>query len=177
MVASPRRAVTIVQRRETYVVTGSKAEHLTEAMALAGPRRDGRVHTAYTDWEVAWEHGDALEDGGHRPASPTVTVTITSTFPRWRPPPSASAELVRAFEDYLAIAEDHERRHAEHAIAAACDVLDRLRALPAQPTARALAEAAREVACEALAIARARDAALDAHPIAASGVLRTAASS
>jgi predicted secreted Zn-dependent protease len=177
MSASPDRAVNIVHQRETYVVTGSKAEHLTEGMALAGPRRGGRVHTAYTDWEVAWEHGDAREDGGHRPASPRVTVTITSTFPRWRPPPSASHELVRAFEDYLAIAEDHERRHAEHAIAAACDVLERLRALPAQATAAAMAEAAREVATAALALARARDLELDAHPIGASALLKNAASS
>jgi predicted secreted Zn-dependent protease len=154
-------AVRVERSSDTYAITGSRREHLREAMGLLGPRRGERTFPAYTDWTIDWEHGDDAGADGHRPAAPRVLVRIACTLPRWRAPSSAPPELVEAFARYLAHAAEHEEGHAARAVDAACRVYEALASQAPRATTEEMARLARARVELVLAEARARDAVYD----------------
>lgn len=157
----PPPGVYLALRRSSYLVIGSTVDQLRAALDALGPVRAGRRFGAFTDWEVTWRYRHVDDRGARRIADVTVDVSARVTLPRWRPPRSASADLMAAWEALVAAIEAHEQGHVYLAAEAGADVQRRLVALPAFATKELLHEAAASAAQEAVREAREREAVYD----------------
>jgi predicted secreted Zn-dependent protease len=161
MRASSHQGLSVLVRRETYTIAGSRLDHLQRAVLLLGPRRNGVVHPAFTDWEVRWSY--APEHGAFdvRATDPQVVAEVTCTFPIWRPPSSVSVDLVSCWAAYLDALERHEQGHVDLGGAAATAIYEALRTLSPYATPGALQSAAESAVTAVLEEMRARERAYD----------------
>lgn len=150
----------IVQR--PYRVSGATAADLADAIALLGPRRDGRRFAALTLWTLRWSFQPAFVGGAWRAADVRVDLDVVVHMPEWRPPRTAAAPLVAAWRSYLVALADHEGGHVAIARHAADDV-GALLATATSSSASDLALAIDERARARIAAARDAEVAYDAH--------------
>ena len=148
-------------RHTPYVVVGSSAGQLHTVLWALGPLRGGRRFVAFTDWEVVWRYRAAEDSAGWRIGGVTVLVSIQVTVPRWRPPRSASGELIASWQRVLAAIDLHEQGHIDLAVEAGRAIHGRLLELPAASSTGALHEAAFAAAESILRGVREREVAYD----------------
>ena len=100
-----------------YDITGATSADLRAAMTAQGPvDADGHRNDAFTQWNIDWTW-PLNPDRTCILGSATITATITVTFPRWLPPPGASASLVVAWNTYQQALVVHESGHVAFVIA------------------------------------------------------------
>ena len=103
---------TIAAREQYYDIDGSSAGALRNQINRLGPKDEsGKSKDALTVWSVesayaATQRGDScvLRDV-------KVTLDVTVTLPRWKPPATATAQLVRTWQAYLKAVRVHEAGH------------------------------------------------------------------
>jgi predicted secreted Zn-dependent protease len=95
-------------------------------------------HDALTQWNVTWTYAWRNVEGGVILQNPKVSVSISTTLPRWTPSKDASPELVARWRTYMHALVLHENSHGAIAIQAGRDIERQLLALPHQPSADAL---------------------------------------
>jgi predicted secreted Zn-dependent protease len=129
-----------------YRVVGSTWVALRRALAVAGPRRDGIVYAAYTDWRVRWVIEPVARDGTWRPKAVHVDVDAALTLPEWRPPRLAASALRERWRRYDEELASHERGHVAIAEQAGAAVAVALRRLAPCGSEQALQREAQSVA-------------------------------
>ena len=147
---------------EYFDVNGSTAQELRAELGRIGPVADNGVRgDAYTRWRINWQF-DLTERGPHCIASNfTVDLTVTMILPRWTPPPGTSSELVALWDQYSTALRFHEDGHHRIAVAAAQEVLQRLRAAASDKGCKALENKLKSTADAVLDEYRARQADYD----------------
>ncbi len=151
----------LIERRESYWVTGSTREQLAESMALLGPRRGKQRYAAYTDWELRWSMASVEREGGFGPGEIDVCVLVTITMPRWHPPPTASPSLVETWQLEMRELLLHEEGHRDIATAAGRALREALEGLSSMPSREALDNAAHAEVRRIVDSYRAREIAYD----------------
>lgn len=147
-----------------YSIRGNTASDLSAQMDALGPvdRATGRRYAAFTNWALTSSISDRESAGGCRMTSARVLVDLTYTYPRWSPPPDASAALVRNWNRYLQALHRHQRGHGAIAVQAGRTMLESIRALKPRRSCRELKAAADRLAANATAQANEAEAAYDA---------------
>jgi predicted secreted Zn-dependent protease len=120
--------------RTHYEINGTTADELRSQMDQLGPEDEfGQRHDAFTEWYIDWSYPYSIVNKDCATGPIEVTITITSTFPKWNNPQDASKELVNKWNAYLSILQTHEDGHKQIAIDAGNEILRTLSALPAYP--------------------------------------------
>ena len=102
-------------RMAYYAITGSTALALRAQLDARGPHDDsGSRFDAVTRWRYRWSWpgygGEAC-----RLSRATVSVAITTAFPRWTPPRGADLILVGIWRRYVRALARHESGHVRFA--------------------------------------------------------------
>jgi len=102
----------IVATEQYYDIDGSSAGALRDQINRLGPKDEsGKSRDALTVWSIEWGYGAASRPDGCVLRDVKVTLTVTVTLPRWKPPASASAELLKSWQAYLKAVRVHEAGH------------------------------------------------------------------
>ena len=123
--------VSVETKHEDYAISGASAEAMRSDLARRGPKDDGGSHHAFTRWFVRWSYLYDRRPGTCALTDVKVTVAVTFIMPDWTAPPEAPPDLVARWNQYRTRLQRHEDGHREHGLAAAKDVLNDLRKLPA----------------------------------------------
>src|SRR5439155_806753 len=107
---APRAAVTA--REQYYDIDGSSAGALRNQISRLGPKDEsGTSHDALTVWSLEWTYGTAQRGDSCALRDVKVTLNVSVTLPRWKPPPTATAELLKTWQAYLKAVRLHEAGH------------------------------------------------------------------
>ena len=102
----------IVATEQYYDIDGSSAGALRDQINRLGPKDEsGKSRDALTVWSIEWGYGAASRPDDCVLRDVKVTLTVTVTLPRWKPPASASAELLKSWQAYLKAVRVHEAGH------------------------------------------------------------------
>jgi len=144
-----------------YRVSGATAADLADAIALLGPRREGRRFAALTLWTLRWSFQPAFSGGAWRANDVHVDLDVVVHMPEWRPPRTAPDALVAAWRSYVVALAEHEGGHVAIARDAARDVASLL-ATTTSSSASELALLVDDGARDLVAAAREAELAYDA---------------
>ncbi len=132
-----------------YDVEGTDIRSLLTSVRQRGPRDDAGAWAASTAWTFGWAYQPVLAEAC-RAASATVDLQLTFTYPRLAVSSTVAQPVADAWTRYLTNVETHEQGHAQIAQAAAAELADTIRAVPAQPTCDDLAPAISAAATDVL---------------------------
>lgn len=118
--------VVVIDRHETYEVTGTTTDELATSIREKGPRIDDHGFGARTHWNVRWSYGYGRRGAECRVMRADVELEVSVTTPVWIAEPGAPAELVEVWTAFTAALDTHESGHRQHAIEAARAVRDAL---------------------------------------------------
>jgi len=147
-------------RTNHYLVTGSNIKELRDAVALLGPKRDGRAFGGFTAWALRWTFAARPNGRGFETTRITVAVDAIVTLPRWEMTRSAEGATRTEWNRYVLALADHEAGHVAVATAAADDVAALLHDLQAE-SPLSLHRKGDRLARERVAIARSEEDAYD----------------
>src|ERR1700716_3714212 len=89
-------------REQYYDIDGSSAGALRNQIRRLGPKDEsGKSQDALTVWNIEWGYGTAQRGDSCVLRDLKVTLDVAVTLPRWKPPASASAELLKTWQAYL----------------------------------------------------------------------------
>src|SRR5207247_1440740 len=91
-----------------YDIAGSSVQELRDEIRRLGPQGGD---DALTVWDLQWTYGDAPAAHGCVLRNVKVTLTVTTTLPRWEPRAGTPAHLVESWRTYLAHVRVHEAGH------------------------------------------------------------------
>src|SRR5256714_5945697 len=110
--AAAAARASIVATEQYYDIDGSSAGALRDQINRLGPKDEsGKSRDALTVWSIEWGYGTASRPDGCVLRDLKVTLNVTVTLPRWKPPASASAELLKSWQAYLKAGPPHEAGH------------------------------------------------------------------
>jgi predicted secreted Zn-dependent protease len=111
--ASPAAARIALTGRELYYdIDGASAGALRDQIRRLGPKDvSGQPRDALTVWELEWAYHDAPAADGCALRDLQVTLTVTITLPRWKPPATATPGLSESWRTYLEHVKLHEAGH------------------------------------------------------------------
>ncbi len=156
---APRAAVTA--REQYYDIDGSSAGALRNQISRLGPKDEtGTSHDALTVWSLEWTYGTAQRGDSCALRDVKVSLNVSVTLPRWKPPATATAELLKTWRAYLKAVRLHEAGHRTIAERNAREVMTALSALRGTSCGRVSDEATR-TAEQIVADGRARNRAYD----------------
>src|SRR5437016_9400005 len=102
----------IVATEQYYDIDGSSTGALRDQINRLGPKDEsGKSRDALTVWSIEWGYGTASRPDGCVLRDLKVTLNVTVTLPRWKPPASASADLLKSWQAYLKAVRLHEAGH------------------------------------------------------------------
>jgi predicted secreted Zn-dependent protease len=131
-----------------YPIQGMSDTELRSQMTQRGPldTLEGRRYDANTTWVVKWSY--TYKFVGNRCAIDSVKthVEVTYTLPQWKPAPGTSPSLVAEWNHYLGALHMHEDGHRDHGVAAAQDVMKKLKQMPPAASCRDMGLAANKAA-------------------------------
>jgi len=108
--AAPRAAVTT--REQYYDIDGSSAGALRNQIKRLGPKDEsGKSQDALTVWSIEWGYGTAPRGDSCVLRDVKVTLNVAITLPRWTPPATTSAALLKSWQTYLRALRLHEAGH------------------------------------------------------------------
>jgi predicted secreted Zn-dependent protease len=153
--------ITITGHEQFYDIDGASAGALRDQIHRLGPKDEsGESRDALTVWELEWTYRDAPAADNCAVSDVRVTLDVTVTLPRWKPPATAATGLSAAWRTYLERVRLHEGGHrtiAERNARALFAALGPLRA----PNCDALHSLVSRTAEEIVADGRARNRAYD----------------
>lgn len=136
----------IVDQQEVYTVDAWRLKALRWQLLRGGPvGGDGATHSGLTSALIDARFTLDPSPVDCRLVAPQVRIEITTYLPEWKPQRKPVAKVVHAWEGARAALIEHEQGHRRHALAAADELLARLRELPAMTDCRRLDIAAQRV--------------------------------
>lgn len=162
--SNPASAITaqpnpdIVEHRQAFTVDAWRPDALHRQLSHDGPvGRDGRTHAGLTTASIEVRFTLDPASGHCTLRMPRVSADIIVHLPRWQPRREPAPGTAEAWERVRTALTMHEDGHRQHAIAAAHELLARLRELPPMPDCEKLDRAAQRVRSRVLAKLQARD--------------------
>lgn len=149
------RAQTVQWTTNFYNVTGADFRDLRRSIENARPWKEG--FDGDTRWTVTWKFNFHETAIGCALASFSTTTKITTTMPRWTPPPDVPPETKERWTRYYTNLLAHETGHARLALAAAAEIRQRLGETPAQANCEQLKQLVNARAEKVVADYRARE--------------------
>jgi predicted secreted Zn-dependent protease len=108
--AAPRASISA--REQYYDIDGSSAGALRDQIHRLGPKDEsGKSRDALTVWSLEWSYGTAQRPDGCVMRDVKVTLDVAVTLPRWKPPATASADLLKTWQAYSKAVRLHEAGH------------------------------------------------------------------
>jgi len=108
--SAPRALVNA--REQYYDIDGSSAGALRNQIKRLGPRDEsGKSQDALTVWSIEWGFATAQQGDGCVLRDVKVTLDVAVTLPRWKPPSTATRQLVKEWQAYLKAVRLHEAGH------------------------------------------------------------------
>jgi len=108
--AAPRAAITA--REQYYDIDGSSAGALRNQISRLGPKDEsGKSQDALTVWSIEWGYGTAQRGDNCVLRDVKVTLNVSVTLPRWKPPATATADVRKKWQAYLTAVRLHEAGH------------------------------------------------------------------
>jgi len=157
--AVPRAS--IVATEQYYDIDGSSAGALRDQINRLGPKDEsGKSRDALTVWSIEWHYTATSRPDGCVLRDVKVSLNVAVTLPRWKPPATASPEVVKAWQSYVKAVRLHEAGHRTIAERNAREVFAALTPLRGMNCDLLSAEASR-VAEQIVADGRARNRAYD----------------
>src|SRR2546422_10841816 len=102
----------IVASEQYYDIDGSSAGALRNQINRLGPKDEsGESKDALTVWSIESAYTGAQRGDSCVLRDVKVTLDVTVTLPRWKPPATATAQLVRTWQAYLTAVRLHEAGH------------------------------------------------------------------
>ena len=99
-------------REQYYDIDGSSAGALRNQISRLGPRDEsGKSQDALSVWSIEWGFGTAQQGDSCVLRGVKVTLDVAVTLPRWKPPATATAQLVKRWQTYLKAVRLHEAGH------------------------------------------------------------------
>jgi predicted secreted Zn-dependent protease len=153
-------AVTETLEMQRYAVSGASVAEVRRSMAAARPAdAQGRHFDSITFWRVNWHFDRDRRADGCAASGVRASLALTMKFPDL----SAVADgTSAAFAGYLEALRRHEEGHVRIDRGIAHEVVEAVRAVPAQPTCEALDDEAKRAAQQSMDRGRARNAEYDA---------------
>lgn len=109
---APASRIAIASREQYYDIDGSSAGALRDQIQRLGPKDEsGKALDALTVWELEWTYHEVGDATGCALRDVQVTLNVTVTLPRWKPPPTAPARLSDSWRTYLEHVKVHETGH------------------------------------------------------------------
>jgi len=151
----------IVAAEQYYDIDGSSTGALRNQIDRLGPKDEsGKSQDALTVWSIEWAFGTAQRGDSCVLRDVKVTLNVAITLPRWKPPATASADVLKSWQTYLKAVRLHEAGHRTIAERNARDVTAALTPLRGANCDKLLDEASR-TAERIVADGRARNRAYD----------------
>src|SRR2546425_3911874 len=102
----------IVASEQFYDIDGSSAGALRNQISRLGPKDEsGKSQDALTVWSLEWVYGTARRGDSCVVRDVKVTLNVSVTLPRWKPPAMATAQLLKTWQAYLKAVRLHEAGH------------------------------------------------------------------
>jgi predicted secreted Zn-dependent protease len=115
-----------------YAVTGATTREIRSSISQSRPWKNRFTWDGFTDWKVTWRFRTSGEaDGNCRVSDFRPSAVVTTTLPRWTPPPDVSTEVKQAWQRYFVALLQHETVHGRYAYAAVEEMQRKIPALPA----------------------------------------------
>jgi predicted secreted Zn-dependent protease len=151
----------ISAREQYYDIDGSSAGALRNQIRRLGPKDEsGKSQDALTVWNLEWGYGTVQRGDSCLLRDVKVTLDVSVTLPRWKPPATASPELLKTWQAYLKAVRLHEAGHRTIAERNAREVMAALTPLRGTNCDKLSGEATR-LAEQIVADGRARNRAYD----------------
>jgi len=151
----------ISAREQYYDIDGSSAGALRNQIRRLGPKDEsGKSQDALTVWNLEWGYGTVQRGDSCLLRDVKVTLDVSVTLPRWKPPATASPELLKTWQAYLKAVRLHEAGHRTIAERNAREVMAALMPLRGTNCDKLSGEATR-LAEQIVADGRARNRAYD----------------
>jgi predicted secreted Zn-dependent protease len=116
--------VVVDSRLQYYDVSAASLSEIRQAMRQEGPRSEGRVWSAVTNWRLVWTYQYANRaTSGCELRHVHVRVQAVVTFPRWNPTAEPDSSLVAWWRQFNAGLAEHERGHALIAVKAGGEIV------------------------------------------------------
>ena len=157
--AAPRASISA--REQYYDIDGSSAGALRNQIRRLGPKDEsGKSHDALTVWNLEWGYGTLQRGDSCVLRDVKVTLDVSVTLPRWKPPATTAPELLKTWQAYLKAVRLHEAGHRTIAERNAREVMAALTPLRGTNCDKLSGEATR-LAEQIVADGRARNRAYD----------------
>ncbi len=102
----------VVASEQYYDIDGSSAGALRNQISRLGPKDEsGKSQDALTVWSIEWTYGTAQRGDSCALRDVKVTLNVAVTLPRWKPPATATADVLRKWQAYLRAVRLHEAGH------------------------------------------------------------------
>ena len=151
----------ISTREQYYDIDGSSAGALRNQIRRLGPKDEGgKSQDALTVWNLEWGYGTLQRGDSCVLRDVKVTLDVSVTLPRWKPPATASPGLLKTWQAYLKAVRLHEAGHRTIAERNAREVMAALMPLRGTNCDKLSGEATR-LAEQIVADGRARNRAYD----------------
>src|SRR6266699_306134 len=110
--AATAARASIVASEQFYDIDGSSAGALRNQISRLGPKDEsGKSQDALTVWSIEWVYGTAQRGHSCVLRDVKVTLNVSVTLPRWKPPAMATAQLLKTWQAYLKAVRLHEAGH------------------------------------------------------------------
>lgn len=150
-----RAQSTVVWTTNFYAVTGANFREIREAIAKARPWRDS--FDGDTRWDIRWTFTTAPSTSGCSCSNFRTSTKITTTLPRWTPPPDVLAPVKEQWTRYFTNLAEHEAGHARLGLAAAAEVQRQIARVGTQPDCAQVKQIVNERASQVVADFRRRE--------------------
>ena len=102
----------ISAREQYYDIDGSSAGALRNQIRRLGPKDEsGKSQDALTVWNLEWGYGTLQRGDSCVLRDVKVTLDVSVTLPRWKPPATATPGLLKTWQAYLKAVRLHEAGH------------------------------------------------------------------
>src|SRR5437773_11662602 len=106
----------IAAREQYYDIDGSSAGALRDQINRLGPKDEsGKSRDALTVWSIEWHYTATSRPDGCVLRDVKVSLNVAVTLPRWKPPATASPEVVKAWQSYVKAVRVPEAGHRARA--------------------------------------------------------------
>jgi len=134
-------------RHVYYHITGDNAAEIWDQIRQKSPvKHNGRLHVAYTRWDVSWRFWWLKKADSCEISRVTTVLDVAYTMPKLETEKKSSAKLVSQWEDFIEALFSHEQGHKELGLQAANEIEDRISSLAPSASCSELERAANTAA-------------------------------
>src|SRR2546423_6436257 len=102
----------IVATEQYYDIHASSTGALRDQINRLGPKDEsGKSRDAVTVWSIEWGYAATSRPDGCVLRDVKVSLNVAVTLPRWKPPATASPEVVKAWQGSVQAVPGHEAGH------------------------------------------------------------------